>query len=349
MPSSTSNSKDMRTLPWGLVATVALLVVFESALAFRGAPEPGLGGTFYGGHEVPSMEESVVQWQVAHAMASQDPVDLVVIGDSSCLMGVRPKELEEVTGRTAINLGTVATLYSDGHADLLEEFIERRGVPKAVVYHTSAIYGIGFYSAEEIDETGLLQRYRLWRGIRPRGLASNVPSVRRFRKHAQDWPDGLLVSREARRSFLEVSRGPYPSDVAMRAMVEELGGGMVEPEQWDWTREQPEEARSLHYNEDVFPGLRRIAALAETYGFDLIIVLNPMPEAYRSADFEAAFAEYMTAFERELPAIGRLKYLTPRLRYYSDGFCGTVCHLNDPGAVENSRQIGKWLVENVDV
>lgn len=331
-----------------ILALVAVAGI-ETALALRGAAPSSPGDALYGSHAVPSMEESVVQWQVTHALASDAPVDIVVIGDSSCLMGIRSGVIEEVTGLSAVNLGTVATLYSDGHADLLEEFIAQRGAPKFVVYHTAAIYGVGFYSADDIADIGLLRQYRLWRGLRPEGSAYRVPSIRRYRKSAQEALHALWVPREQREDFLLADRGPYPSDVDMKKMVEELNGGMIEPEQWDWSQVSPEAEHKLHYNKDVFPGLRRLVELAETYDFQLVIAFNPMPEAYRDPRFEETFAAYLADFQRELPPGNRLAYLEPALRYFSNDLCGTVCHLNDDGATENSKHIGQWLTDTYNL
>lgn len=347
MPLSTSSSERIYKLPWGLIITLVAVATIESSTVLLGATSLSSNKTIYAGHKVPSMDEIVVQLQVTYAMASTEPIDIVTIGDSSCLMGIRPKVLEDTTGRTAINLGTVATLYSDGHADLLEEFIRQRGTPKVVVYHMSAIYGIGYYSAEDIGTAGLLLRYRLWRGIKPERLIYAVPSIRRFRQPLQHRLQELLMLQNERRELLRVSRGPFPPDVVLKAMVEELGGGMIEPEKRDWTQVFSEEMQTPHFNKDMIPGLRRIAAMAETYKFDLVIALNPIADPLRSEKFELAFAEYMGILEKELPAVGRTQYLTPNLRYYSGDVCGTVCHLSDVGAKINSRQIGEWLMENV--
>ena len=111
-------------------------------------------------HKRPSVEESIVQWQVYHLFDAVEPQDVVLIGDSSCLMGVMPDVITEETGLKAWNLGTVGTLSIAGHARILEQYLKKNGPPQVVVYHVTPT--TLRFTQQDIDKLGYYSQFREW-------------------------------------------------------------------------------------------------------------------------------------------------------------------------------------------
>lgn len=62
-----------------------------------------------------------------------EPVDYLILGDSSCNQGIDPRQLGEELGGTALNLCTVGDMTTIGDAWLLQGYLERHEPPTAIV------------------------------------------------------------------------------------------------------------------------------------------------------------------------------------------------------------------------
>ncbi|MEX1364099.1 MAG: hypothetical protein AB1Z98_13310 [Nannocystaceae bacterium] len=71
------------------------------------------------------------KWRVLGRLRA--PVDWLVLGDSSGSQGFDPAVLQEQTGKTAVNLGTIGNFGLSDDLWMLEEYIERFGPPQRVV------------------------------------------------------------------------------------------------------------------------------------------------------------------------------------------------------------------------
>jgi hypothetical protein len=70
----------------------------------------------------------------AEAARRSDPAEVLLLGDSSCLMDVSARELGERIGRPALSLATFSYLDLNAHAAMLREFARSNpGRPRAVV------------------------------------------------------------------------------------------------------------------------------------------------------------------------------------------------------------------------
>ncbi|MCB9507586.1 MAG: hypothetical protein H6700_07860 [Myxococcales bacterium] len=75
------------------------------------------------------------KWELARDATA--PVDLLLIGDSSCNQGIRPEVLGEAIGGTALNLCAIGSATTAHDAYLLAYYLEHVGRPRAiVVVHT---------------------------------------------------------------------------------------------------------------------------------------------------------------------------------------------------------------------
>ncbi len=74
-------------------------------------------------------------------LGESEPVDWLVLGDSTVNQGFDPRHLEEQTGLRGLNLGTIGNFGTIDDLWMLEEYLERHGPPKAVVVvHTYDVW-----------------------------------------------------------------------------------------------------------------------------------------------------------------------------------------------------------------
>ncbi len=70
----------------------------------------------------------------AESSRARSGAEVLLLGDSSCLMNVNARQLGDALGRRALNLGTISFLDLGVHARLLREFTQANpGQPRAVV------------------------------------------------------------------------------------------------------------------------------------------------------------------------------------------------------------------------
>jgi len=86
------------------------------------------------------------KWDMLYEM--DEPVDWLVLGDSSCAHGFVPESWNEVMGGKSVNLGTIANLLLSNDAWMLEKYIEKFGAPeKVLLVHVADIWHRGYRSS----------------------------------------------------------------------------------------------------------------------------------------------------------------------------------------------------------
>jgi hypothetical protein len=79
------------------------------------------------------------KWSLLEELKS--PVDWLILGDSSCSQGVVPSIFKAQLNQTAINLCTTGDMGALGDLWMLEEYIQRFGIPRnVVIVHTFDIW-----------------------------------------------------------------------------------------------------------------------------------------------------------------------------------------------------------------
>ena len=323
-------------IPVSLLLAVAVIAIVESIV---GASTPRKFDPeqhrFYPLNRVPTRGESIIQWQVARLLENDDNIEVFLIGDSSCHMGLRPDIVSEVTGLTSSNFGTFGYLYTEGHADLLSLGIERRGAPKVVVYHVS------FYplitSADQIERERWLPKFRNWTGASQGLLAEILPSAA-SRLSLRSRLYSLFPESIAR--LMNTPRDTHPSDVQTRPQLAASGGATFHNQAPKWTGPFDWEPR-LH--EDAIPGLRRIMKMAEESEFDLIIALNPLPELARTPRTIQAAQAFEEQIREVAAPYGRVHISDPLVRFYPSDDCMELNHLMESGARRNSLEMARSI------
>jgi hypothetical protein len=242
-------------------------------------------------------------WIIGHKwrllMHLDQPVDDLVLGDSSCNQGVNPATLARALGdRRAINLCTIGDMLALNDAWMLQTYVERFGAPRRVIIvHVYDIWGRNF------DWSRI--------GSIPIGLLS----LRRLRPEVQ-------LKRWQLRSYLESRYFPlYSSNLSLQArlragdpamsnapgprLVDSLGfladtvafPDSVEHDLQGHLRFL--EGSDFKLSRDNERSLGRIARLAEEHDFDVYLVAAPVYERLAEA---RTFRTYFARVQQSLAA-----------------------------------------------
>jgi len=286
---------------------------------------------YYPPDRVPVLNESVIQWQVFDAATGPEHLDYLLLGDSSCLMGLRPESISAITGSRGWNLGTIALLTPLGHGLVYAAYADRRGAPPIVVYQVNwrALVNDWLYRPE-----GLYERFRGW-FLSVFGPTPFPPSrAQRFR--VRRW----LVPDRNRQLFEASPRGPYPSDREVRAILHERRGAFTETEHA--TLPPAVQIPPAPSNEHR-AALARLISEVTGRGSSLVLMLAPLPELARTPENLAALASWHRAFE-SLADRPRVAVYEPFARFHPDADFATEAHLTEPAAQRESRELGRWLL-----
>ncbi|HEX4614051.1 MAG TPA: hypothetical protein VH092_38065, partial [Urbifossiella sp.] len=137
----------------------ALAVVLATEAAFLAGTDPLTGLPVF----QPTVDDATLT--VKRRMLPLAAGAVVLTGDSSCTMGLRPDVLRDEAGLSAVNLGTLSSFTLPGFADLTAEALDRPDPPRAVVV---ALLPRSFGVSEaDARGFGLLGRYLVATGRRP--------------------------------------------------------------------------------------------------------------------------------------------------------------------------------------
>jgi hypothetical protein len=205
-------------------------------------------------------------------------------------------------------------------------------------------------SRDELTKIGYLKRFRDWARIQPQetpvGICQAALSslwLRHLYRSARTW----LTVRDAR-GYLTTQRGPYPSDEEIASLLHEQRGYVCEIKRMN--SEQEWEADAARYPEAARPfladgteaGLRRLFEQAQARRFALLVVMNPVPEAWRNPQTDEAYQAVEQALRALAVPYPRVQVAAPLLRYYPNEQAAAFNHLTADGARRNSRELVEW-------
>jgi len=333
-----NTSRLSEKIPWAALLTLVLMLFFEFGVKFFLPHEiqmSHLYDRFYPANRIPTFEESVIQWQVHSLLNLEKPPDVLLFGDSSCLVGLIPNVFSRQTTLSALNLGTISWLSTAGHSEMLELLVRKCGPPKIAVYHIA--HTTLEWSPQYLEMVGYLGRFREWTSSVAGGglkrnffLPANLPSHGCFVKLK------CLFSKFEDNPNMLTRRGHHLSDEGVRAMLEETGGYYEETRPGNWDKPIVFESR---FNSVCIPGLRRMFEISRRYHFPLSVVLVPIPEAARNQKTEGTFRDYYMKLNNIAKEYQNVSIATPIIRYYPNNMCNGTAHLLKSGAVQNSLQL----------
>lgn len=298
----------------------------------------------YGGwiRTSPTPEESIIQWQVHHLLTDVPPQDVVFVGDSSCLMGIVPQRIMEQTGLPAWNLGTVGSMSTHGHARILELYLQRNSSTKPKLIVSYFAPPTLLRTSEQVAQLGVFNRFQEWLHGTDAGQAAQAPLAQlpgyRLRRPLYAAAGQLLGDESRPTPVLNVKRGPFPSDDSIRETLLKNRGYLPEPRRR--TKLQVRELQQAPMpTADSLVGIVHMFKLAQAYSVDLLFVMTPLPESYRTPEIEQTYRDLEERLRQAARPYPKVQLSAPLLRYYSDEDFGTLDHLSEQAAPKNSDDI----------
>ncbi len=347
MNSSTSNSDAGRPAgrsgrwPGALFLAAALAAAIEALVAAWPRPlrKDLVRHRLYSPAVAPDIAESIVQWQVAHATLMRERQDLLLLGDSACLIGLDAPLLMERTGFLTWNLGTFGFIYTTGQADILELFIERCGPPRFLVYHSSH-YSFTAGRRKKAVRTWV-SRLRRWLAP-PESVRHVLPSLR-FRQEIRDAL--FALGREAPAyAGLDQPRGRWASDNEIRRQLWENRGSLLDAQEVDIGERLGDDiVWEPRFNPDCGEGLKRIFEAARIHGFPVLILFNPLPVQADNPVVRKAMARLEAEIEKTIRPYPGVSVYKPFLRFYPNDLCSDMRHVNYRGALHNTEELAAWI------
>jgi len=286
-------------------------------------------------HRIPTQYESIIQAKLDYIASDLENSELLILGDSSGLMGVNALLLESLTGMETFNMGTLAHVGIEGHRRLLEHYVECRGVPSKVVYHVAP------HVAMSYTEAMLLQRPAL-RRLRQQLDNAEIPLPSlQFRRAAQAQRYGGELSE----AQLSAPREYWPSHREMLTSLAASKGAYLETKRTDWTNapQLSGDCSQFQLNE-----LRRLADMSESYDFKLFFICNPLPRVAKTEENMAALNDMKSTLSDILNEYESITCFTPFYRFVEDDLMATLNHLHPDAVESNTRTIADWILQHSD-
>ncbi len=267
--------------------------------------------------------------QKAEASRAAQDAEIVLLGDSSCLMDVSAPRLSKRLGRPVLNLGTLSYLDLSANARLLRNYAQANpGQLRAVVLlmHPE---GLRLAHVDTWQEHAL---YSFLAG------ADFQP-----RERLADWVAGVLGAdifhgRLLARVLPRPLRGPfgcrYGFTEDLENYLKQNRGSAVDPES------KPATGRAEYwlasYLKPASEGFRQ----AVPAGVKLYVVITPLPERFAGPAYPARYGDLLRQWSDWLKADAALKSLPAVL---SDSLFAQKTHLNAAGQLRYTELMAQAL------
>jgi len=269
------------------------------------------------------------------AVASQTPgtADILLIGDSSCLMNVSGSQLEELYGgkHQPINLGTFMYLGFDGYGAMLSRY-------------ASANPG-------RVRTVLVLAHPDMLRGVTP------IPQYREFVStvySGEDYGDPDSILGQVRGLFgLDIfqsrllSRMPLPLpkeygrfygfNLDLYDFMDRQHGSAVDPHQYKPAPGQGNAEYRLAAALEAGCKALRAAVPPEAR---LVVGLSPIPRSFAPENYATRWEQLLQQWGESMGADEVLTNLPPTL---PDSCFASTTHLNQQGAEQYTRILARWL------
>ena len=330
--------------PYALLTAIAIGFVIEWFAYTNYYPAKRID-LFLPALQSPSLVDTIVEAKLIAATQTGDRVDVLILGDSSALMGVDPKVIQEQTQLTAYNLATVAWLGVEGNQVLLEEFIKNHGQPSFIIYH----FAPGFigYDVESMERLDYVRRVKQWIKIDEENKnlgpeARRVPELsianrsflpsQSYRKKFQSW----LQLRTARTRFLDRSTGSRGSHNDLLKQIDRQDGFLGEVAVPNW-KSAPELQAPM--TDEPKQHFQQLINETQRMGIPMVLVANPCPEIARNEANQRTLDELESELSNLTADHPHVHFLSPATRYYPNEYMATLNHLAPIATRRNTEEI----------
>ena len=264
----------------------------------------------------------------AEASRTLSDAEVLLLGDSSCLMNVSARRLGEQLGHPVLNLGTFSFLDLVAHAALLREFVRANpGRPRVIVLlmHPEALRRVG---SEEYYANALTS-FLAGKDPRPATAKGQVPWML-----GADIFKGRLLSRALPLPLGGIYGHVYGFNRNLEASLTVGRGSIVDPEPKPFAgaaeyRLGPTlERASKTFRATVPPEVR------------LLVGITPAPAGFVGVGHPAQHAEMLRQWSQWLKADGTLTQLPAMLP--AESFVRTT-HLKESAAAAYTDQLAAAL------
>ncbi len=257
----------VHSVSWKSLASMVLLVLLSGvalnfAVKYLFRAYPSLDNRTYA-----SFYE---QWN--RLLTLEEPVETLILGDSSCRHGVDPEVLDDALQSRSINACTIGNAAVINSAWQLATYIERHGAPKRVI---------------------LIQVHDVWKRDIQLPLVGRVPLPWGFWERL---PPGLSLGRDELLEVFSAAYLPvYSQDMTLRELLmhpREAGKNQVrftpqgysaieKPHPAAVARDEAKHRETTivegwHLSNQNLRALQSMMAMADTHGFELYLASSPL-------------------------------------------------------------------------
>lgn len=297
------------------------------------------------------------KWGVLERL--DEPVDWLVLGDSSVSQSFDPSVVREVAGKRAINLGTLGNFGVSGDLWMLEEYLERFGAPeRVIIVHAYDVWQrrfnanlIGRVPREWALSDEIAERYALDDETRQQiflnyyvPLYAERTSLRKSIEYA--WlratksEEELTEIRKRDRSL--PVRDPVLHDDGFVSMCGAIPAA-VKRDARDHVKSLAKRRFSL--SKDNRAALLQIAKLAREHGFEVHVVSGPIYERLRlKPDFQRYYDQAIKQLRRALADYPEVE-VVDGVRGYNGDHLQNVDHIT----CDVTEDYTRWVMQQIGV
>ena len=304
------------------VALFALLMHLSAALHCVPRPRPTL-----------DVDRTILTHKI-DASQSRSDAEIVLMGDSSCLMDVDARQLSQELGKPVLNLGTLSYLGLESQAALLRELLrrnERRVKTVVLLMHPEALRLVspGPYHTRFLDSQ--IRGEDFFLPARPRDYVSHFLGFEIFR--------GRLLARIIPTPLGGPFGRRYGFSSDLERYLTEHRGSVIEPDHQKLNgsaeyRLAPQFQNASHAFRSAVPA-----------NIKLLVGITPVPESFAGRHYPQTRGQLLTQWQSWLRADAVLTNLPPTL---PDHLFTKTTHLAEEGMRTYTSALTKALKLTVD-
>ena len=272
------------------------------------------------------------KWEML--LSLEQPVDWLILGDSSAHQGVNPEVLNERFGVSSLNLATIGNLLVLNDAWMLDKYIERFGPPRnVVIVH---VYDVWHREINGAPMADIPLRAGFWKRLNPR-VEFSPRQVERFvrRRYFPLYVRNSTLSHRLLSPTASAETGILANGFTIRD----------KPNPDSVRRDKDEHLWFVRRNTFALStpnsiALEHIAALAEKYEFDVYFANSPLYEGlYEDLDFREYYSHVQMMLNDFAKENERLHYVLRDPVTFSIEKMQNVDHVIYEGAISYSEKL----------
>jgi hypothetical protein len=304
-------------LPLLPLALFAITMHLSAKLNLLPAPRPTLG------------TERTILIHQAEASRSPDDAEVLLLGDSSCLMNISARQLTEQLGHPALNLGTFSFLDLNAHALLLREYARANpGRLRAVVLlmHPESLRRSGSEAYYLAALTNFLGSFDHCQTETPADQATCLLGVEIFQ--------GRILGRALPIPLPGAYGRRYGFTHDLETLLARERGSAIDPDS------RPFEGTAEYRLAPTLERASKNFRAAVPPGVKLLVGITPAPERFAGPRYSQLHADLLRQWSQWLQADAALTSLPPALP--DDSFVRTT-HLKESVVPRYTEQLADAL------